>query len=139
MGILIPGSIHVGEVRFGIHSLLLSGTSTIIGAQVLMCAFLAKHYCMLHGLLPHDKRMDVLYRWLSLEHVLVLGVILTFCGIGGIAWSGILWSSQHFGALDYEQMMRLIVPSSVAIVIGLQAAFGSFLGSIIGLAVRADN
>jgi glycosyltransferase involved in cell wall biosynthesis len=136
MAVLMHGAVKIGSVAFDVHTLLLAGVSMIVGSQILWFALIAKHYCTIHSILPSGPRMNFYYRFITLERVLIMGLIITASGIGGIIWSAVLWGSADFGTLDYEWMMRVIVPSSVAIVIGVQTTFGAFLAGIIELAVQ---
>jgi hypothetical protein len=137
--LLTPGAVTIGSVVFDVHTLLLSGTAMIIGSQILIFAFLAKQYCVTHGFHPSDPGMERISRLLTLERLLALGLLITAGGVGGTMWSALIWDKHHFGPLDYETMMRVVVPSSVAVVIGLQVTFGAFLASIIGLSARPES
>lgn len=139
MAVLLPGSLRVGGVEFDVHTLLLSGVCMIVGTQTLLFAYLAKHYCISHRLHPQDSRISALSGLFSLEKLLIAGGTLTVCGIGMVIYSLFIWKHHQFGELDYESMMRLLVPSSVAIVTGLQIVFGAFLASMLSLPVRTGS
>lgn len=134
MAWLIPGARTVGVVTFDVHTLLIAGTATIIGAEILLFAYLAKISNIIHGLLPPDPKIDATLRMFNLERLLVLGLITAACGVYGIAESALIWRAQEYG--DLNSMMRILIPSSVAVVVGLQTAFGAFLADIIGLGTR---
>ena len=134
MVLLTPGAVRFRGVTFDVHTLLLSGTATIIGFQVLLFAFLAKQYCILYGFHRPTAGTEALLSFLTLERLLLAGLVLTGGGVAGTAWSAFSWGHHHFGNLDYEIMMRILVPSSVALVIGVQMMFYAFLAGIIALA-----
>lgn len=136
MVLLIPGALHIGGIAFDVHSLLLSGIAMILGSQILLFAFLAKQSCLAHGLLPPDPKIEMFFGEITLERSLMVGFAVAFMGGLGMIASAVVWSHHRFGVLDYEAMMRLIVPASVALVIGLQIVFGAFLAGIIGLATH---
>lgn len=133
---LMNGPVRIGDVEFDVHSLLLSGTATIIGAQVLLFAFLAQHYCMNYGLLPRTQRLKGFYLLFTLERMLVAGILITIAGMAGTVYSAMVWGELEFGTLAHYPLMRVMVPSAVAIVIGVQTAFGAFLASILELGGR---
>jgi hypothetical protein len=80
--------------------------------------------------------MQAIMRLFTLERLLVIGLLLAGFGLWGIIRSLLYWQDHHYGELDYETMMRMIMPAAVALVIGIQTVFGSFLADIIGLATR---
>jgi glycosyltransferase involved in cell wall biosynthesis len=139
MALLAVASVKIGGVVFDVHSLVASGTLLIIGSQFLTFAFLAKQYAVIHRLHPASRKIDMLSRYFNLEHILVFGLLVALGGIAGAIGSVAIWEKHHFGPLNYEDIMRVIVPSSVAIIIGLQAMFGAFMAGIMGLAAPADS
>src|SRR5208337_1081411 len=66
VALLVPNAVTIGGVEFDVHTLLFSGDAMIIGAQILIFAFLAKQYCITHGLHPFDYKVDRLSRHLTL-------------------------------------------------------------------------
>lgn len=139
MLVLMPGALNVGGITFDVHTLMLSGIFIIIGCQVLVFAFLAKHYCVMHGLHPTTPRIEKISRILTLEHSLLAGIVIAALGFSGIAYSAYTWKELNFGALNYEVMMREIIPFSVLTVIGLQIAFAAFLAGIFELSVSTSR
>jgi hypothetical protein len=133
---LIPGPQQVDAITFDVHTLLVAGTAAIIGAEILLFAFVAKHASIVHGLLPPDPKIDATRRLFNLERLLVIGLLVAAIGVYGIAHSALAWRASDYGALDISSMMRALVPSCVAVVIGLQTAFGAFLADILGLGVQ---
>ena len=133
---LIPGAQSIGSVTFDIHTLLLSGVAVMLGFNMLLFSLLSQRSSSIHGLLPRDARFEKLLHVITLERLLVAGGLLTLLGIWGILDSVVEWQAQRYGRLMCEITMRQLVPSSVALVVGLQTMFGSFLADIIGLPVK---
>lgn len=133
---LLPSAQTIGDVTFGVHTLLLAGFAMILGFNILQFAVLSKHSSMVHGLLPADTSLQKAMKFFSLERLLVIGGIVALLGALGIWRSFSFWQANHYGNLDFEQVMRMIVPSAVALVIGMQIVFGAFLADIIGLPVK---
>ena len=136
MGWLLPSAQTIGNVTFGVHTLLLSGFAMILGFNILEFAVLSKHSSVVHGLLPPDAALRKALKIFSLERLLVIGGIVAVLGLCGIWHSVRFWQANHYGNLDFERVMRMIVPSAVALVIGVQIVFGAFLADIIGLPVK---
>jgi hypothetical protein len=133
---LLPSAQTVGLVTFDVHTLLLSGVAMMFGFNILMFSVLSMHSSVCNGLLPPNPSMQRGMRIFTLERLLVIGLLVAGYGLWGIIHSVLYWQEHHYGELDYETMMRMIMPASVALVIGMQTVFGSFLADIIGLATR---
>jgi hypothetical protein len=46
------------------------------------------------------------------------------------------WQARHFGALDYAQTMRLVIPAALFLTLGVQTMLASFFLSVLGLRRR---
>lgn len=136
---LLPGPRTIGGVTFDVHTLLFAGVAVIVGAQMLLLGWLAQRHAIKLGLYVQTPLMLRMERLLTLEHLLVLGLVLALCGLSGAVISMVLWSYQHFGPLDYTHMIRIIAPSCTALVMGVQLIFGAFLAGITGMPVRGRN
>jgi hypothetical protein len=64
------------------------------------------------------------------------GLLLVLLGLAGTIWAVADWGLQAFGPLEPGRMMRLLIPSGTALVIGCQTIFASFFLSILGLRRR---
>ena len=130
------GPIRIANITFDINTLLLAGVAVIVGVQAVGLAVLAKQFCIANHLLPPSARFRSLADHLSLEFLLLVGTALTLAGIVGIAIAILTWQEAGFGNLNTGNMMRLLVPSSTALCVGLQLAFTAFFKGVLGLATR---
>lgn len=133
---LSVGPIRIANITFDINTLLLAGVAVIVGVQAVGLAVLAKQFCIANHLLPPSARFRSLADRLSLEFLLLVGTALTLAGLVGIAIAVLTWQETGFGNLDTASMMRLLVPSSTALCVGLQLAFTAFFKGVLGLARR---
>lgn len=133
---LSVGPVRIANITFDINTLLLAGISVIVGVQAVGFAVLAKQFCIANRLLPPDARFRSFVDRLSLEFLLLVGLALIVAGITGIAIAILTWRQAGFGNLDAGSMMRLLVPSSTALCVGLQLAFTAFFKGVLGLAHR---
>ena len=108
-------------------------------AQGLAFAIFSKVYAISHGLLPADKRLSKLFRVLTLEVGLILGILLLIGGLAGSVAALLWWRSEGYGALDVDRVLRLVVPSILAVTLGFQAILSSFFLSVLGLGIRRDG
>jgi hypothetical protein len=54
-------------------------------------------------------------------------------GGGLLAYAIAVWKSAHYGALDYSENLRRLLPAVTLIMAGIQIVFSSFFLSILGL------
>ena len=134
-GIALPG-VEVSGVRFDVHTLLFASGAIICGFQAVLFAVMTKTFAIREGLLPEDERLTALYRYFNLETGLVGGVLAFIAGIVllGAAIAG--WYARHFGNLDYERTMRLVIPGVTLTALGVQTILSSFFLSILGMRSR---
>jgi len=133
---LLPGPLSIGAVTFDIHTLLLSGTAIVLGVQTLTFAILAKQFAINNKLLPHDSRFISLIDKISMEKMLIIGVLMMLSGIFGIGYSIFFWGTVDFGALVSSYMMRILVPSVTLVAVGFQIIIASFFKGILSLQIR---
>ena len=72
-----------------------------------------------------------------LEAGLIVGASLLLGGLGLAVYALGTWSAEQFGALSSQEMMRLVIPSSTAILLGFQIIYSAFFVSI--LKIRASR
>ena len=114
------------------HALIASAASLIVGAQILQIGIFARAFA-LYYLDEHDSLIDFARRHLRLEHGIVAGAILLAVGFVIAAIVFITWIDRGLGALSEE---RLALVGLTLMVLGLQAIFGAFFLSVLGLGRR---
>jgi len=134
--LLVLLRVSLAGIVFDAHTLLVSMVALLVAAQLGCFALLAKTFAASEGILPKDSRVDQFARRCSLERTLWFSGSLVLGGIGVVVWKSLDWASEGFGALDYSQTMRWIVPAVGAIALGFQFAFSGFLLSVLRLARR---
>lgn len=65
-----------------------------------------------------------------------MGALFILADLGVSVYAVDFWQSRHFGALDYAQTMRLVIPASLFLTLGVQMVFSSFFLSVLGLRRR---
>ncbi len=133
---LLPGPRQIGGATLDIHTLLYAALLVNIGFQAVCFAFFTKIFTISEGLLPASPRLDRMFRFVTLETGLVVGLILVVLGIVGsfAALSG--WSHRDYGPLDPSRTLRLVIPSVTALTLGAQTILSSFFLSVLGLRRR---
>ncbi|MES2690578.1 MAG: glycosyltransferase family 2 protein [Bacteroidota bacterium] len=127
------GPVQVMNIYFDTNTMLYAGAFIIIGFQAVNFAVFTRIYAIQQGFLPKNNTLDKLYNFVTLEAGLVIGVLITLAGLTGSVYSLYLWDQQDFGGLNYSSILRVVIPSVIAIMIGLQTVFSSFFLSFLGL------
>jgi glycosyltransferase involved in cell wall biosynthesis len=134
--LLLPGPRMIGNVGFDIDTLLFAAMAILIGFQSIVFAMFTKVFAISEGLLPEDARFSWLFRYITLETGLVVGVLLILAGTGAWALGLEYWRSQHFGPLDPAKTLRIVIPGVVFFTLGFQAILSSFFLSVLGMGRR---
>ena len=116
-----------------VHSLLYSSSAMTIGFQIVMFALFTKVFGISEGLLPEDRRLNRLFKYLNLETGLIAGCILLLMGTAASVYAFGIWGQHDFGSLNPTETMPIVIPGVTCLALGIQAIFSSFFLSILGL------
>lgn len=126
---LLPGPRSVGGVTFDVHSLLFCGAAVVIGYQAVIFGIAAKFLATSAGLHPPNAKFEKQIGDVPMELVVIGGFLLGLVGLASSAIAFLEWIGKGFGPLDPFSMMRIAIPSVVAMMLGCQTVFsGFFLG-----------
>jgi len=126
----------VGRATLDVHTLLYAAMAVLIGFQAVAFAIFTKVFATSEGLLPEDRRLNAIFKYVTLEVGLVFGSLLLLGGFGGSLLALARWRSTSFGVLDSSEMLRLVIPSATALTLGCEIILASFFLSVLGLRVR---
>ncbi len=133
---LMLGPVHIGAVTLSVHTMVYFAAMVAIGFQVTLFSLFARIFAFEEGLLPEDPTLKRLYSLFTLETGLVAGLLVLLAGIALAAASVADWASQSFGNLDPQRVMRLVIPATMLVTVGVQTVFSSFFFSMLGLRFR---
>ena len=133
---LLSGPIFIGRIGFDVQTLLYAAVAVVIGFQAMVFALFTKVFAISEGLLPEDPRLNRLFRIISLERGIVVGVLLVLAGLGGSIYAVTFWDEKSFGPLDPSKTLRIIIPSITALIVGCQTILSSFFLSVLVLRRR---
>ncbi len=134
--VLIFGNIKIGNIVFGVNTLLLCVMAVLIGFQLITFAIFTKIFAISEGLLPKDARIDRISHVIKLETGLLMGFIFILIGLGliiGVFW---YWKIHSFGALTPRDSLRITMPGVTILTLGIEIIFSSFFLSILGMKRR---
>jgi glycosyltransferase involved in cell wall biosynthesis len=130
-GLIIHGPVAIGSANLDTNTLLYAGTAIVVGFQALVFGLLTRVYGMVGGFLPPRPSLQKIAEQGLLERGLVAGLLVFLAGIGLGIWSVLRWRGAHFGLLVYPDILRIVIPSAVAIIVGMQTMLGAFFLSVL--------
>ena len=134
---LLPAPRTVAGVTFDVHTLLYASLALVVGFQSVLFWMFATIYGMSEGIVPSDPWLISLAGVATLERGLKTAGVLLLIGLAlGIYALG-SWDAGGFGALRPSDTMRLVIPSSTAILLAFECANGAFFVSV--LEIRATR
>ena len=131
---LLPGPRVIGSVKLDFHTLLFGAMAILIGFQSITFATFSKIFAVTEGLAPEDERLNRLFPYITLEVGLAVGAFLALAGIGLWVFGLGYWKSLHFGLLDPETTLRIVIPGFVSLTLGVETILASFFLSVLGMA-----
>lgn len=131
---LLGGPRSIGSLTFDINSMLLAGSAALVGYQLVVFAVFTKIFVISEGLHPPRTHLyKSIFRGLTLEAGLLVGLLLIAAGIvvtGLAVWD---WWSAGFGQLNPQVTMRRTIPAVLLLTLGVQTVFASFFLGVLTL------
>jgi len=131
--VLLPGPVVVAGVRLDIHTLLVAGFLALLGYQLVLFALFTKFFAIRVGFHPPHPVLQSMFRYITLEVGLVVGVLLALAGLVTLIVAVASWSAVGFGNLNPDTTMREVIPAVVLTALGTQTVFAAFFMSILGI------
>jgi hypothetical protein len=133
---LWSGDVSFLGVHLGVHTMLYSAITVLIGYQAVIFSIFTKTFAIAEELLPEDPLLNKLFRYVTLESGLVVGLVLLALGTAGTLAALSDWRAAAYGPLHAEQMLRLVIPAAFTFMLGCQTILSSFFMSVLGLRIR---
>jgi len=130
---LVAGPVQIGSVVFDINTLIYMSISVLVGFQSVMFYFHARLFGMNVGILPESERFRNYLKPFSLELGITASLFLIGLGVAGTLFAIRNWSKESFGELNPEVALRIVIPSTLSLLMGVQLLLGSFFNSILSL------
>jgi glycosyltransferase involved in cell wall biosynthesis len=130
---LLPGELRIFGTGFDVHTLVYSSAMIVVGYQAILFAVFARIYATTSGFLPPKPWIEDLNEKVSLEAGALIGLGLVVAGLAMSVIALFTWGDTGFAQLDYRDTMRLVVPASTMLILGVQTVLASFFISILGI------
>ena len=82
---------------------------------------------------PKQEKTRKFLNKITLEKVLILGLLFTAIGIGLTIYAIIIWKNKAWGNLNPVDVMPITIPAVYLLIIGIQISFTSFLIGILNI------
>lgn len=125
--------IKLGSTIFDIHTMLYSCAAIMLGYQGVIFAFLTGVFASSNGLLPRNSSIENFLNLFTLETGMLIGGFLSALGLIGSFYAFFCWSSACFGPMVPSSLMRVVIPSTLLLALGMQTILFSFFLSIMKL------
>ena len=138
-GFLVAGPVKIGNANLDIHTLLLMYGVIVLGTQAIFAGLFASLYGHLMGILPISKTYIKVTKFLSLEKLLAVALIL---GIGGFSIFGyhtLQWFNEGFPPLDALVMMRHLIPALTMMTLSGQCILNGFMLSTLFMDIKGRS
>lgn len=135
-GALLFGPVSLGAVRLSLDTLIYCSAMIGVGVQAVLFAILSRNFAVQEKLFLRPATWSFMLDGVTLERGLLVGVAVFSAGLLSAAKAVALWHGARFGALDVETISRVTIGSSLALSLGAEIIFSSFLLSTLKLNKR---
>jgi glycosyltransferase involved in cell wall biosynthesis len=130
---LLPGPQTIGRWTFDVDTLTYSLGLVLIGAHISVFAVSARVFGTQEGFLPPNPKFERIFNYINLEVGLIFGGLLLLLALGILGYALNIWHGTGFGDLSPQRMLRLTLPSATCFMLAVEAIFGSFFLSLLGM------
>ncbi|HEY0697197.1 MAG TPA: glycosyltransferase family 2 protein [Micromonospora sp.] len=130
--ILSFGQVHIGGVGFDISTMVYTCLAMLAGVQLLLFGVFALIYGHTEGI-TDQKQLQWWGRWVRFETCTAAGLVLILAGLAGTVLAVSAWGASGFGPQDLGKTLRVVLPSSTAIGLGVSVLFAGLFASLLSL------
>jgi len=134
--LLMQSSIHLRHVELGLDTLIYFAFMIIVGFQSVLFTALSRVYAIQERLYPAGRAYRYVFRYIDLERGLIAGLLLFTGGMASTIYALVIWHRAGFGRLNIEHIARIVIPSGLAITLGIETILFSFFFSTLGINIR---
>ena len=105
MTILSFGTIKIGQVGLGIHTMMYAAVAMMIGYNLIMFSTFTKIYAQVTGFIPAKGRVHDYMQESTTEKGVLLGFVILLLGIASTLLAFLAWKQKGFGDLIPEALI----------------------------------
>jgi glycosyltransferase involved in cell wall biosynthesis len=136
VAVLAFGGVQIGVVGFDVTTMVYASALCVIGYQSLLFFWLTKLYATQEGFLPASARYRAVVSKWTAERGLLIGLGLFVLGIVIALVQVFRWGNIDFGEQNAAEVVRIAVPSALAIMLGFQTMLMSFFAGVLTIPRR---
>lgn len=125
------GNVSIRGVIFDAHTSLFASLAFLCGHQCILFAIFAKMFAIQERVLPDDRGFQNMVNSMTLERGLIGGLMAMLAGSAFLMSAVLAWKRSEFGAMNYSETMRIVIPGFTFVVLGFQTVLSSFFSSIL--------
>ena len=125
---LLGGPVQLFGFNFDVHLMFLGSLIALLGYQIISIGLYAKTYAINIGFEKHDKIIDFIAKYITLERGLLIGFFIFLIGFLLSLRIFLYWVSTGFSALDE---IRSLIFTFTFLLIGIQTMFSVFFISLL--------
>ncbi|MGB0909877.1 MAG: glycosyltransferase family 2 protein [Nitrospirales bacterium] len=129
--LLLSGPVTINEIIFDTNTLLIASMAILVGFNLSSFGIFSRTFASSVGFLPKDQFLEKTLGRSSLEMGIALGTFVCLIGIGLLGLGMWQWHLQQYGPLSYPDSLRLIIPGTTALTLGIEIIFSSFVMSLL--------
>jgi glycosyltransferase involved in cell wall biosynthesis len=134
LGLIVEAApLNLFGAMLDINTLLYSAAMVVAGFNLISFHVFTKMYAVHSGFIKPGKGF---YMRLNAEHCTLAGALLTLTGIALTVIAFVFWGRQSFGDLNPERFMRLTIPATALILVGIQLVFSGFFVDILRIKMK---
>jgi len=132
------GGLQIAGTELSVNTSLAAAMVALVGFQLLITGTFARQFAAAIGIHPRQPTRNRMERHASLEGGIVLGLVAVTVGAAWFGSAFLIWRGVGYGPMTAELTVSRVIPSLFLCMVGIQAVFGSFLMSMIGL-LKSDR
>ena len=126
------GPLQVAGVGFDISTMVYTCLAILSGAQLLLFGVFALLYGHTEGI-TDQRQVDWWGRWVRFETCTAAGLALIMLGLAGSVLAVSAWGASGFGEQNLAETLRVVLPSSTVIGLGVTVLFSGLFASLLNL------
>lgn len=126
------GPVQVAGVGFDISTMVYTCLAVLVGAQLLLFGVFALLYGHTEGITT-QRQAAFWGRWVRFETCTAAGLFLVLVGLAGSILAVTAWGAGGFGEQNLAETLRVVLPSSTIIGLGMTVLFSGLFASLLSL------